>query len=44
MLASYGNDDIDLGGGYESFKSFDIRTNGEWHNVQTMSPREICRG
>lgn len=42
MIYSYGNYDIELGGGYEPCESYDIRVNGEPHNVQAISPLEAC--
>jgi hypothetical protein len=41
-IYGYGTYEIELGGGYEACKSYDIRVNGESHRVQAISPVAIC--
>jgi hypothetical protein len=43
MIYSYGTYDIELGGGYEVCKSYDISVNGTPHTVKAISPPAICR-
>ena len=43
MIYSYGTYDIELGGGYELCKSYDIPINGTTHTVKAISPLTICR-
>ena len=42
MIYSYGDYEIELGGGYEACKSYDIPVNGEPHNVKAISPLATC--
>lgn len=42
MIYSYSTYDIELGGGYEACKSYDIPVNGEPHHVEAISPLAIC--
>lgn len=42
MIYGYGAYEIELGGGYEACKSYDIPVNGEPHNVKAISPLKIC--
>lgn len=43
MIYSYGTYDIELGGGYEVCKSYDIPINGTTQTVKALSPPTICR-
>ncbi|GEM_PF-2982482 len=42
MIYGYGMYDIELGGGYEACKTYDIRINGGPHRVQAISPLTLC--
>lgn len=42
MIYSYGSYEIELGGGYEACKSYDVPVNGEPHNVKAISPLATC--
>jgi hypothetical protein len=42
MIYGYATYDIELGGGYEACKSYDIRINGEPHRVPAISPVALC--
>jgi hypothetical protein len=42
MIYGYGNYEIELGGGYEACKSYEVRVNGEPHSVKAISPLATC--
>lgn len=42
MIYGYGDYEIELGGGYEACKSYDILVNGDPHNVKAISPLATC--
>ena len=42
MIYGYGDYEIELGGGYEACKSYDIKVNGEPHNVKAISRLATC--
>lgn len=42
MIYGYGDYEIELGGGYEECKSYDIKVNGEPHNVKAISRLATC--
>jgi len=42
MIYSYGTYEIELGGGYDACKSYEIPVNGEPHNVKATSPLASC--
>jgi hypothetical protein len=43
MIYSYGTHEIDLSGGYQACKSYDIPVNGKPHTVYARSPLVVCR-
>jgi len=42
MIYSYGTYEIELGGGYEACRSYDVPVNGEPHHVKAISPLATC--
>jgi len=42
MIYSYGTYEIELGGGYDACKSYEIPVNGEPHHVKATSPLASC--